>query len=82
MVPTANLLSFDQSAQNIKKKMMMPLDSDLDKVLEPYRYVCSVQGKQIRTQLIQCFNEWLHVDQQQVEVVKGIAESLHSSSLM
>ena len=67
--------------------MMLPTGStqglaDLEKVLEPYHYIAGVQGKQIRSQLIHCFNEWLKIDQQRLEIVQDIAESLHSSSLM
>ena len=58
----------------------------LDKTLiEPYHYINAVPGKDVRGKLIDCFNLWLNVPQDEIEVlneIKAIVADLHNASLL
>lgn len=51
-------------------------------VLEPYEYMASKPGKEFRVKMIDAFNDWLHVPQDQLRVVERIVTMLHSASLL
>mmetsp|Transcript_20274 Transcript_20274/g.58201 ORF Transcript_20274/g.58201 Transcript_20274/m.58201 type:complete len:371 (-) Transcript_20274:45-1157(-) len=54
-------------------------------LLEPYRYISSVPGKDVRGKLIDCFQLWLQVDESESSVlseIKEIVALLHNASLL
>ena len=54
-------------------------------LLEPYRYISSVPGKDVRGKLIDCFQLWLRVDESESSVlseIKEIVALLHNASLL
>lgn len=51
-------------------------------LLEPFTYLLSNKGKEIRSVLIDSFNVWLDVPQQDLEVVRKVVEMLHTGSLL
>jgi len=51
-------------------------------ILEPYTYTTSKRGKEIRTLLIEAFNEWLAVPRDQLDLISRVVRMLHSASLM
>lgn len=52
-------------------------------VLEPFRYISSVPGKDVRGKLIDCFQLWFHVESDAVlQAIKEIIGDLHNASLM
>ncbi|KAI8069072.1 isoprenoid synthase domain-containing protein [Gilbertella persicaria] len=51
-------------------------------ILEPYNYLISHPGKEIRTKLISAFNLWLNVSEDVTEVVNKVVGMLHNASLM
>ena len=51
-------------------------------VLEPFRYINQVPGKDIRGKLIDAFQEWLHIPQDKVGAIKHIVGELHNASLL
>lgn len=51
-------------------------------ILEPYTYITSKPGKEIRTSLIEAFNIWLAVPREQLDVISRVVRMLHSASLM
>ncbi|KAJ7216255.1 isoprenoid synthase domain-containing protein [Mycena rebaudengoi] len=55
---------------------------DESAVLEPYTYVASNPGKDIRTQLLASFNTWIGVPTEKLHVVANIINMLHNASLM
>ncbi|KAJ7662044.1 isoprenoid synthase domain-containing protein [Mycena polygramma] len=55
---------------------------DESAVLEPYTYVTSNPGKDIRTQLLASFNTWIDVPAEKLDVVAKIINMLHNASLM
>ncbi|KAG2129857.1 isoprenoid synthase domain-containing protein [Suillus bovinus] len=51
-------------------------------ILEPYTYITSKPGEDIRTRLIEAFNIWLAVPSDQLEVIDHVVQMLHNASLM
>jgi len=56
--------------------------SDESKVLEPFIYVTSTPGKDIRTKLLDAFNLWLKVPQDKLLIIERVINMLHNASLM
>ncbi|KAL7567624.1 hypothetical protein ACA910_000218 [Epithemia clementina (nom. ined.)] len=57
---------------------------DLDaSLLEPFRYINSVPGKDVRGKMLDCFQQWLLVESPTVlHTIKDIVGDLHNASLM
>ncbi|KAL9540051.1 hypothetical protein MBANPS3_009907 [Mucor bainieri] len=53
-----------------------------DIILEPYTYLISQPGKDIRAKLISAFDLWLHVPKDILSVINKIIGMLHNASLM
>lgn len=54
-----------------------------DSLLEPFHYIHSVPGKDVRGTLIDCFQYWFKVDQSEVlHAIKDIVGDLHNASLL
>lgn len=51
-------------------------------ILEPFAYIASKPGKEIRSLLIEAFNRWLDVPRAQLNVISHVVRMLHSASLM
>ncbi|KAL0068944.1 hypothetical protein AAF712_003937 [Marasmius tenuissimus] len=51
-------------------------------LLEPYTFVTSNPGKDMRGRLIEAFNQWLNVPQEKLETIARIVRMLHAASLM
>jgi len=51
-------------------------------VLEPYNYVISNPGKDIRSQLMAAFNVWLKVPPQKLDIISKVVTMLHNASLL
>lgn len=51
-------------------------------VLEPYRYLDSQPGKEIRTKLIDAFQGWLVLTPSDLATVTGVVRQLHTASLL
>jgi len=49
---------------------------------ESYRYISQAQGKGVRKIMMDAFNVWLQIDQDQVEHIAKMIAILHNSSLM
>jgi len=68
-----------------KKQSVLPHKPDLA-LLESFRYINSMPGKNVRGLMIDCFQSWLTVDQsskpQLLDSVKEIIGDLHNASLM
>lgn len=62
---------------NIKK--LNPISKAL---LEPFKYITSNPGKEIRGKLIEAFNIWLNVPPERLQVIAKIVNMLHAASLM
>eukprot|EP00605_Chrysophyceae_sp_TOSAG23-4_P001558 GSChrysophyteH1.ASY1.ANO1.1709.1 assembled CDS len=53
-----------------------------ESVLEPMRYLSASPGKDVRGQLIDCFQEWLDIPLDRVIAVKEVITDLHNASLL
>ncbi|KAF9428600.1 geranylgeranyl pyrophosphate synthetase [Podila epigama] len=51
-------------------------------LLEPYTYIASTPGKEMRTELIESFNLWLKVPPEELAVISKVVRMLHTSSLL
>ncbi|KAK7901956.1 hypothetical protein WMY93_018725 [Mugilogobius chulae] len=51
-------------------------------LLEPYKYLLQLPGKQVRTKLAQAFNHWLQVPDDKLQVIIEVTEMLHNASLL
>jgi geranylgeranyl diphosphate synthase type 3 len=51
-------------------------------ILEPFRYINSNPGKEIRGKLIEAFNLWLNVPADKLLVISKVVNMLHAASLM
>ncbi|POW16209.1 hypothetical protein PSHT_06825 [Puccinia striiformis] len=51
-------------------------------LLEPFTYLTSTPGKEIRSMMIDAFNHWLSVPNEQLNIVKRIVGLLHTASLL
>jgi geranylgeranyl diphosphate synthase, type III len=54
-----------------------------DTILEPWHYLRDgPSGKEMRSSLIDCFQEWLKINDEKMLLIKEIVASLHTSSLL
>lgn len=51
-------------------------------LIEPYHYINSIPGKDVRGKLIDCFNLWLRVPTHSAKQIKSIIADLHNASLL
>ncbi|KAI8797200.1 geranylgeranyl pyrophosphate synthase [Biomphalaria glabrata] len=51
-------------------------------LMEPYKYISQIPGKQIRTQLAVAFNYWLKIPVEKQQIVSEVAQMLHNASLI
>lgn len=51
-------------------------------ILEPFLYLNSVPGKDVRGCLMDCFQDWLQIPHEKLEIIKEIIASLHNASLL
>jgi geranylgeranyl diphosphate synthase type 3 len=51
-------------------------------ILEPFTYITSNPGKEVRGQLIEAFNTWLNVPPEKLVVIARLVNMLHAASLL
>ncbi|CAF1074214.1 unnamed protein product [Adineta steineri] len=54
----------------------------MDKILQPFDYLKSLPGKNIRTKLIHAFNYWLKTSDEKLIIIDDIIDKLHNASLL
>nr|USS30768.1 BFT [Cytospora schulzeri] len=57
-------------------------DLDSPVLREPIKYIRNMPSKNLRTQLIDCFNIWLNASGPAISVIKEVIDCLHHSSLI
>ncbi|WVW83511.1 hypothetical protein I302_105532 [Kwoniella bestiolae CBS 10118] len=69
---------------NLRKTLHTPgwTDSQERTLLEPYTYISANPGKEFRGKLIDAFNVWLKVPEEDLKVVTRIVRMLHNASLL
>ncbi|GAA93487.1 uncharacterized protein L969DRAFT_89264 [Mixia osmundae IAM 14324] len=66
-----------------RHRQSRPWPSEREQILlEPFHYIDSSGGKEIRSQLIDAFNVWMQVSPDALEIVKRIVKMLHVASLL
>lgn len=50
--------------------------------MEPYAYLASIPGKEVRSALIAAFNRWMRVPDDDLDIVKKVVGMLHTASLL
>ena len=51
-------------------------------LMEPYIYISQNPCKEIRSKLIDAFNQWLEVDKDDLKVITKVVRMLHNASLL
>ncbi|KAH7010647.1 geranylgeranyl diphosphate synthase [Microdochium trichocladiopsis] len=51
-------------------------------LLGPYNYLLSHPGKEIRSLILDAFNEWLKVPQESLDIIIKVVSTLHTASLL
>ncbi|GAA5995232.1 uncharacterized protein JCM10292_004613, partial [Rhodotorula paludigena] len=51
-------------------------------LVEPYAYLASIPGKEVRSALIAAFNRWMRVPDDDLDIVKKVVGMLHTASLL
>lgn len=51
-------------------------------ILGPFEYLLGHPGKDVRSQLIGAFNEWLQVPEKSLEIITKAIGMLHTASLL
>ncbi|KCV72083.1 hypothetical protein H696_01491 [Fonticula alba] len=81
--PDATTASPHPAPSSAMSGLASRIDGQMEKtLLEPYTYLTSTPGKNVRSMLIEAFNLWLRVPAEALEVVKEVVEMLHNSSLL
>lgn len=67
-----------------RKEMLsfLPFIGGIQVLLQPYNYLASRPGKEIRSQLIEALNVWLQVPEDKIKVIHKVIGMLHTSSLL
>ncbi|KIY43372.1 terpenoid synthase [Fistulina hepatica ATCC 64428] len=79
---TSSVLStYDNILPRLSREEAWPEKNEAA-LLEPYDYIVSNPGKELRSQLIAAFNQWLQVPSDVLVIISKIVNMLHASSLM
>jgi geranylgeranyl diphosphate synthase type 3 len=78
-----NSLSFKQRTYNKQTTHTTTHTTNMeDIILAPFNHIAQVKGKEIRSQLIDSFNIWMKMPQEQLDIVKNVTGKLHNASLL
>lgn len=71
------------SSERKAVKPPSPVTDEEEQILqEPYSYITQIPGKDIRSQLIEAFNQWLQVPDEKLDKIKSVTKILHNASLL
>ncbi|KAF8883244.1 isoprenoid synthase domain-containing protein [Infundibulicybe gibba] len=73
--------SYDNILERLSSKPEWSAENELA-LLEPFTFITSNPGKEIRGQLIAAFNRWLNVPEDSLSVITKVVNMLHAASLM
>lgn len=73
----------DQYKEEVRFPLLLLRLLMRDKViLEPYKYLAEIPGKEVRGMLVSSFNNWLQVPADKLNKIKELIQMLHNSSLL
>lgn len=74
--------SRDEMVLDIPLSYMLQMLIQFKALLEPFEYVSSNPGKDMRSRLIEAFNIWLNVPKEKTSIIARIVNMLHNASLL
>lgn len=74
--------SSEQVRPSFEQKPPRPSSPPLQVLVEPYSYLSKAPGKEVRSALIDAFNVWMNVPEEDLAVVKKVVGMLHTASLL
>lgn len=72
---------YDSMLSHLSSQPAWPSDKE-NAILEPYTYLDSNPGKEVRTKLIEAFNVWLEVPPRKLDAICRVVRMLHTASLL
>lgn len=72
---------YDSMLTHLSSQPAWPADKE-NAILEPYTYLDSNPGKEVRTKLIEAFNVWLQVPTRKLDAICNVVRMLHTASLL
>ncbi|CDW99103.1 hypothetical protein [Sporisorium scitamineum] len=72
---------YDSMLSHLSTQPPWPADKE-NAILEPYTYLDSNPGKEVRTKLIGAFNVWLQVPTRKLDAICNVVRMLHTASLL
>ncbi|TKY88781.1 hypothetical protein EX895_002412 [Sporisorium graminicola] len=79
--PGGNASWYDSMLTHLSSQPTWPADKE-NAILEPYTYLDSNPGKEVRTKLIEAFNVWLQVPTRKLDAICDVVRMLHTASLL
>ncbi|SNX82006.1 related to farnesyltranstransferase (al-3) [Melanopsichium pennsylvanicum] len=79
--PGNNAQWYDGMLSHLSSQPAWPADKE-SAILEPYSYLDSNPGKEVRTKLIEAFNVWLQVPLHKLDTICSVVRMLHTASLL
>ncbi|SJX64917.1 related to farnesyltranstransferase (al-3) [Sporisorium reilianum f. sp. reilianum] len=76
-----NAAWYDSMLSHLSSQPAWPADKE-NAILEPYTYLDSHPGKEVRTKLIEAFNVWLQVPARKLDAICNVVRMLHTASLL
>ncbi|RUS29946.1 geranylgeranyl pyrophosphate synthetase [Jimgerdemannia flammicorona] len=70
-----------QAINHASNEVVVPKNND-EILLEPYTYLTANPGKEIRSKMIDAFDEWINVPKEELAVITKVVEMLHTASLL
>ncbi|CAF1073301.1 unnamed protein product [Adineta steineri] len=77
-----NVHQINDSQSKTNHNMDNNICENLDDILEPFNYLKSLPGKNVRSKLIEAFNYWFQVPDEKLRVIDEIMGMLHNASLL
>lgn len=74
--------SKEQASRPLAPRRSATLTRPPQVLVEPYTYLAAIPGKEVRSALIEAFNLWMHVPEDDIAVVKKVVGMLHTASLL
>lgn len=82
-IPSSSYLPFKSFKNHMAFHGKSSWSADKDNILlGPFEYLYAQPGKDIRSQLITAFNQWLEVPSESLEIITKVIGMLHTSSLL
>ncbi|CAF0989874.1 unnamed protein product [Adineta steineri] len=77
-----NAHQLNDSQNKMNHNMDINSNGNLDDILEPFNYLKSLPGKNVRSKLIEALNYWFQVSEEKFKIIDEIMGMLHNASLL